>query len=253
VSADIALLVLAGAGAGLVGSVAGLASLVSYPTLLAAGLPPVAANVTNTVAMFGTTVGAAAGSVPELRGQGRRLLVLALQMATGGLLGVALLLGTPASAFEFVVPWLIAFGAALLLVSDRLRSWAARPHGLGSARRATRLAWLSALLLVGAYAGYFGAGAGIILLATLAIRHDESLAVTNAVKNVGTGVANIVAGVVCIALGPVDLGAAAALGTGAVVGAWFGPKLVRVLPQNALRNSVAAAGFGLAGWLFLTS
>jgi uncharacterized membrane protein YfcA len=250
-SLDTILLLVAGAGAGLVGSVAGLASLVSYPTLLAAGLSPVAANVTNTVAMTGTTIGAAASSVPELRGQGRRLLTLGVQMSVGGLLGVVLLLGTPASAFESVVPWLIALGAALLLVRDRLRSWALHPHAVRSAGGVRRLAWLSVLILVGAYAGYFGAGAGIILLATLAIRHDEPLAVTNAVKNVGTGVANVVASVVYIALGPVDLVVAVTLGAGAVVGAWVGPKLFRVLPEAALRRSVAVAGFALAGWLLL--
>ncbi|WP_435747688.1 sulfite exporter TauE/SafE family protein [Nocardioides sp. SYSU DS0663] len=244
-------LVLAGVGSGLVGSIAGLASVVSYPALLAYGLPPVAANVTNTTAMMATTAGAAAGSRPELRGQGPRLAVLGLQMALGGAAGAALLLTTPARWFDAVVPWLIAFGAALLLGRDRLRARAehASVRVRGSLLR--RSAWTGALLLVGAYAGYFGAGSGIILLAVLAIRDHEPLPVTNAVKNIGTGVANIVATVAYLAVAPVDLGAALALGAGALVGAWTGPQVVRVLPERPLRYAVAAAGFGLAAWLLL--
>ena len=231
---------------------AGLASLVSYPALLAAGLPPVAANVTNTVAMTGTTIGAAAGSIPELRGQRRRLMSLAAQMTVGGLAGVALLLGTPASAFEAVVPWLIALGAALLLARDRIRSWVLRADVAASAGVGQRLLWVALTLLVGGHAGYFGAGSGIILLALLAIRNHEPLPISNAVKNVGTGVANILAAAVYLVLAPVDHLAAAAMGSGAVVGAWTGPKLVRILPERAMRIGVACAGFGLAAWLLLS-
>ncbi|WP_019814046.1 sulfite exporter TauE/SafE family protein, partial [Saccharomonospora saliphila] len=121
---SVALLALAGTAAGLAGSMAGLASLFSYPALLATGLPPIAANVTNTVALFSTTVGAAAGSRAELRDQRPRLLKLAGLAVLGGSLGAVLLLTTPASTFELVVPWLIALGSVLLLVRDRLRAFA---------------------------------------------------------------------------------------------------------------------------------
>jgi uncharacterized membrane protein YfcA len=246
---DVLLLVLAGVGAGLTGSMAGLASLVSYPALLAVGLPPVAANVTNTTAMMATTAGAAAGSRLELRGQGRRLLVLGGQMAAGGLVGAALLLTTPAQAFEAVVPWLVALGSVLLLARDRLRTWAMRPRSRVTARRASVSWWPLVLIVVGAYGGYFGAGSGIILLATLALRDSEPLAVTNAVKNIGTGVANAVATLVYLFLAPVDLTAAAALGAGALVGASLGPRIVRVLPERPLRYAIALSGLGLALWL----
>jgi uncharacterized membrane protein YfcA len=249
---DMLLLVAAGVGAGLTGSIAGLASLVSYPALLAVGLPPIAANVTNTTAMMATTAGAAAGSRLELRGQGRRLLVLSGQMATGGLMGAVLLLTTPAQAFEAVVPWLVALGSALLLARDRLRMWAVRTRPTVAARRAGASWWPLALILVGAYGGYFGAGAGIILLATLAVRDSEPLAVTNAVKNIGTGVANAVATLVYLFVAPVDVAAAAALGAGALIGAWIGPRIVRVLPERPLRYAIALAGLGLALWLQLS-
>jgi uncharacterized membrane protein YfcA len=189
-------------------------------------------------------VGAAAGSRPELAGQGRRLLVLCAQSALGGAGGAVLLLGSPDGSFEEVVPWLVAGGAVLLLARDRLRVWtAALPSGGGRAR------WVVAVVLTGAYAGYFGAGAGIIMLAVLSLREQEPLAVSNAVKNITTGCANLVAGLTYLVVAPVDLAAAAALGSGAVVGSWFGPAVVRILPERPLRYVIGAAGLCLAAVL----
>jgi uncharacterized membrane protein YfcA len=252
---DATLLLLAGIGSGLCGSVAGLASLVSYPALLAFGLPPLSANVTNTTAMFATTAGAAAGSRPELRGKRRRLVTLMTQTSVGGAIGAALLLTTPAGAFAAVVPWLVALGALLLLTRDQLRDWAAR---LRHRRLATadvaiteqrRWLWPAVLVLVGVYAGYFGAGAGIILLAVLSLRDDEPFPVTNAIKNLGTGMANVVATAAYLFLAPVNLTAAATLGAGALLGSWLGPQLVRVISERPLRIAIGLAGLGLAGFL----
>ena len=113
---EFAFLVLAGVGAGLTGSIAGLASLISYPSLLAVGIPPVTANITNTVALVLNSVGSVSASRPELRGQGRRLLPLMGGALLGGMTGMALLLLTPAEAFEKVVPFLIA-GASVAIGS----------------------------------------------------------------------------------------------------------------------------------------
>jgi hypothetical protein len=249
-SVDAVLLVAAGIAAGVCGAVAGLASLVSYPALLAYGLPPLTANVTNTSAMVATAVGAVTGSREELRGQARRVVVLAIQMAMGGLAGALLLLSTPSKLFEAAVPWLIAFASALLLCRDSLRRKALTSRRrLGGRSRAT-LTTVSTLG-VGTYAGYFGAGAGVMLLAALAMRHSEPLAVTNAVKNAGNGAANLVATGVYLVAAPVDLAAAALLGVGLVLGGAMGPGIVRLLPQEPLRYSIALAGFGLAGWLLL--
>jgi uncharacterized membrane protein YfcA len=242
------LLVLAGVGAGLTGSVAGLASLVSYPALLASGLPPLAANVTNTTALFGGAVGAAVGSRHELRGQWPRLRLLMLLAGTGGAVGAALLLTTDQSTFEAVVPWLIALGSALLLLRDRLRRWALRrPPAQGTGT------WRGNLLVavVGVYGGYFGAGVGIILLAVLAVQASEPFAVTNAVKNVASSTANVVASIAFVFLAPVAWSAVLAVGAGALVGSWIGPQLVRVLPERPLRHAIACAGFGLAAHLLL--
>ena len=113
---EFGLLVVAGVAAGLVGSIAGLASLFSYPALLATGLPPVQANVTNTVALVLSGVGSVSASRPELTGQRSRVLRLGVAGALGGAVGVGLLLVTPADAFEQLVPFLIAAASVAILV-----------------------------------------------------------------------------------------------------------------------------------------
>lgn len=218
------LLVAAGVGAGLTGSVAGLASLVSYPALLASGLPPLVANVTNTLALTGNGVGTTVGSLRELKGQWPRVRTLMLLCSVGGSLGAALLLLTDPPVFEAVVPWLVALGSVLLLLRDRLRRWAR---------------------------GYFGAAAGVIMLAVLALRSTEPLAVTNAVKNVATSTANFVAAIAYAVFAPVSWTSVAPLAAGALVGGWVGPHVVRLLPERPLRWGIALAGLGLAVHLLL--
>lgn len=243
------LIALAGVGAGLTGSIAGLASLVSYPALLASGLPPLAANVTNTTALMGNAVGTTLGSLRELAGQWRRLRTLMLLCAGGGSLGAALLLVTDEEVFGAVVPWLVALGSLLLLARDRLRAWSLSRRAPSGATPAWR--GHAVVAAVGVYGGYFGAGAGIIMLAVLALRTTEPLAVTNAVKNVATSTANLVAAVAYAVLAPVDWAAALALAGGALVGGWIGPQVVRVLPERPLRHGIGVAGLGLAAYLLL--
>lgn len=245
-------LILAGVGAGLTGSMAGLASLASYPALLAFGLPPYAANVTNSVALLANGAGSAVGSRAELKGQGPRLRALCLQSAIGGTAGAALLLLTDPEAFEVVVPWLVALGAVLLLAKDRIRSWAERRRAARGAPEVVRSwRWPVVVAVVGIYGGYFGAGAGIILLAVLSVRELEPLAVTNAVKNVATTSANGVAAIAYAFLAPVDWSAALFLAIGALGGAYVGPTLVRHLPERPLRWAIGAAGLGLAAYLLV--
>ncbi|MEU3271738.1 sulfite exporter TauE/SafE family protein [Saccharomonospora sp. NPDC006951] len=254
--ASAALLVGAGMAAGLAGSMAGLASLFSYPALLAAGLPPIAANVTNTVAMLSTTAGAAASSRRELRGQGARLLRLGAVAVLGGSTGALLLLTTPSETFELIVPWLIALGSAMLLFRNRLREAAdARSMARAARGASTRsvLPSLCAVLLVGVYGGYFGAGAGVLMLAVLSVSVTEPLPVTNAVKNVVTGAANLTASVAFAFLAPVDWAAAGILAAGSLAGSALGPVLVRRLPEQPLRIGVSFAGFGLAAHLWFSA
>ncbi|MFC4565592.1 sulfite exporter TauE/SafE family protein [Nocardiopsis mangrovi] len=238
---ELALLVVAGVGAGLTGSIAGLASLVSYPALLAVGLPPVAANVTNTVSLTGSTLGAVMGSRPELTGQWGRLRRLCLITATGGAAGGALMLSTPPELFQSIVPWLIGGASIMLLFGQRLR--AALSHrggdGIGPVTGVAAFA-------VAVYGGYFGAAAGVLMLALLSTVWSQSLARTNAAKNIATGSANLIAAAVFAAIGPVHWPAATALCAGSLVGAWIGPWLVRRLPAAPLRYAICAAGLALA-------
>src|SRR5829696_672605 len=164
---EFGLLVLAGMGSGLIGSIAGLASLISYPALLAAGLPPVTANVTNTAALVLTGVGSVSASRPELKGQGRRLVPLAVAAVLGGAAGAALLLSTPTEAFERIVPWLIG-GASLAILVQRPLPELAREGALAHAGHPHRdPRWLPlAVFAIAIYGGYFGAAAGVVILAT---------------------------------------------------------------------------------------
>ncbi|WP_434533157.1 sulfite exporter TauE/SafE family protein [Amycolatopsis carbonis] len=238
---EFVLLLLAGAGAGLVGATAGLASLVSYPALLAAGMPPVVANMTNTVAMLGTTAGAAAGARPELKGQWRRLLPLCLITTAGGGCGGLVLLLTPSGAFTAVVPWLIGGASVLLLAGPWLRRLAegTERHGIGPVTGV-------AAFLVGVYGGYFGAAAGVLMLALLTTVWTQPLARTNAAKNIATGTANLIAAAVFAFTGRVLWPAALAVCLGSVAGSWLGSILVRYLPAAPLRIAIAIGGLVLA-------
>jgi uncharacterized protein len=237
-------LLLAGVAAGIVGSTAGLASLVSYPVLLLAGLPPVTANVTNTLGLIGSSIGSVAGSHPELRGLGlvvrRRLPVAVL----GGAAGALTLLVSPPGSFERVVPFLVALASVLLLLSPRLRRVG---HAASTDRRPDGGPVVVVLvLLCCVYGGYFGAAAGVMLLAVLLSRTDRSLPVSNALKNLLLGVANATAAVVFAVHAPVDWPAVPPLLAGCVVGGWLGPAVVRRVPPAVLRWVIGVAGLALA-------
>jgi uncharacterized membrane protein YfcA len=239
---EVVLLILAGFGAGLSGSIAGLASLVSYPALLAAGLSPVTANVTNTVSLVFSSVGSVGASGPELRGRRNALTHLVVSGAAGGIVGGALLLSTPAGSFEKVVPWLIGLASLAVLVGPRrLPHPDVRP---GDAERPTP-ALVAAIFAIGIYGGYFGAAAGVAMLAVLG-RAFSSLAVANAVKNLVLGVANGLAAVAFAIFGSVRWPMAAALACGLLVGGSLGPRIVRRTNPRFLRILIALGGLGLA-------
>jgi uncharacterized membrane protein YfcA len=242
VVSTLAILALLGAGtaAGVASTVASLASVVSYPVLLALGLPPVTANVTNTVALVFTGVGAAGGSRRELAGQGRLIRRLGALTAAGGAAGAALLLLTPAAAFEAVAPVLIGTASLLLIVQPMISGLTARPGG----ERSWRLR--GALAAVAVYVGYFGAAAGILLLVVLTAMLDEPLPRVNAVKNVVSGAANAAAAIGFALFGPVRWAAAVPLAAGFLIGGWTGPALVRRLPARGLRIGIGIGGLILA-------
>ncbi|MGB3769550.1 MAG: sulfite exporter TauE/SafE family protein [Rhodococcus sp. (in: high G+C Gram-positive bacteria)] len=241
--AQFVLLIAAGFGAGLIGYITGLASLVSYPALLAVGLTPVAANVTNTVALVGAGIGATASSTKELAKSGRSLLWLTLWAALGGIAGAVVLLRAPEGSFEAIVPVLIVFASTAMVLQPRIRKLAGG--------RTFPILYPLAIFFVAIYGGYFGAGAGVIFLALTLICTAEPIWRAALLKSYLLGVANLVAAVLFAFSGQVDWLAALAMAIGTVGGGAVGPRVVRRLPQNPLRIAVALSGFGLAAWLWL--
>src|SRR6202453_898664 len=237
-------LVLAGAGTlgGIFSTVVAITSLVTYPVLLALGVPPLSANMTNTVSLVLTGVGSVAGSRPELAGQGRRVLRLGVITALGGAAGAAVLLLTPASAFTVVVPVLIGAASLVLLVQPKLTMLA--PPAVLDTRH--RLALGAALFAVAVYVGYFGAAAGVMLLLVLSAVIPEPLVRVNAIKNAVSGMANALAAVCFAVFGDVRWKLVLPLAAGFLIGGWIGPKIARRVPAGVFRVFVSLCGLGLA-------
>jgi uncharacterized protein len=238
--AQIALLVGAGLVAGAVNALAGGGSLITFPALIATGLPSVDANVTNSVSVFPGYVSSVAGSRADLAGQERRLVVILPTAAVGGVAGCALLLLTPARAFELVVPFLVLAAAATLAFQERLRGLVGHPRALSRRRQAITL---QIVVFVGAvYGGYFGAALGVMYVAALALILDETLNRINALKNVLSAVVGSVTVVVFALFAPIHWGAVAALAPATIVGGYAGAKLARRLPSAVLRFLIVAFG-----------
>jgi uncharacterized membrane protein YfcA len=247
-AARVVLLLGAGAAAGIVGSAGGTASLISYPALLAVGIPPLAANVTNSVAFVAAWPGAALGSRPELRGQRSRLLRWAPLAVAGSAAGAAVLLFTPAATFDRVVPFLLAFAALALLLQPQISAWLA-----GRRASSSRFLLPAGLVAVSAYDGYWGAGAGVMTLALLLITMKQEPARSNALKNMLLGIADVTCCAVFVVFWPVDWGAAVPMAAGFLAGSMIGPTLTRHIPGNILRITAALAGLGLAIHLWAAS
>jgi uncharacterized protein len=223
-----------------VGSAGGITTLISYPALLAVGLPPLAANMTNAVSLAAYWPGSVAASQPELRGRWpwlRRWLPLT---AIGGACGAALLLSTPEGTFERVVPYLVAMASVLLLFQPRISRWR-EGRATGSNR------WLAVGVFGAAfYVGYFGAGGGVMVLAMLLLTVEKNVARANALKNVLMGMASIFAGIGFALFGHVHWAAVPPLAVGVLAGSAIGPSITRRVPGNLLRVLVALTGFALA-------
>jgi uncharacterized membrane protein YfcA len=235
-------LLAAGTAGGILSTVVAIASLVTYPALLALGVPPLAANMTNTVSLMFTGAGSVAGSRPELAGQRRRVLRLGIVTALGGAAGAAVLLLTPARTFTVVVPVLIGGASLVLLVQPRI-SMLTPPAVLNPRRR---LALGAALFAVAMYIGYFGAAAGVLLLVVLTAAISEPLVRVNAIKNAVNGMANAMAAACFALFGDVRWKLVLPLAAGFLIGGWIGPKIARRVPAAVLRVVVSLCGLGLA-------
>ncbi|WP_206337310.1 sulfite exporter TauE/SafE family protein [Streptomyces sp. Z26] len=235
------LLVAAGVLAGLVGTAGGITSLVSYPALLAVGVPALAANVANIVAGVACWPGAALASRPELAGRGPWLRRWTPVAAAGGVTGAALLLSTSPGVFARVVPFLVAAGSFTLLAQPRL-SARLRQRGARTGGPALPVG----LVAVSLYNGYFGAGAGVITLALVLVTVDGDLPRANALKNMLIGAGAVVSATALVWFGPVDWAVVVPLAVGMFSGAVLGPRVTRRLPPAVLRWAVALLGLGLA-------
>jgi len=236
----IPLLVAAGLAAGAVNAIAGGGSLITFPSLIAAGLPAVEANVTNSISVFPGYVASVAASRADLAGQGARLRSIVPTCLVGAAAGCALLLLTPARAFELTVPFLVLAAAATLAFQERLRALVGHPRAMPPRRAAVTL---QAVVFGGAvYGGYFGAALGVMYVAALALILDEPLKRINALKNVLSALVGLVTLVVFAIFAPVHWGAVLTLAPATVTGGYVGARLARRLPARVLRVLIVSYG-----------
>jgi uncharacterized protein len=247
-------LVAAGAAAGLINTVVGSGTLITFPVLLAFGVPPVVANISNTVGLTPGSLSGALATRADLAGQQTRVLRFGVASLIGGVIGAVLLLWLPSAAFTAIVPVLIGIGCVLVVLQPWLsRRLAARRANLdGAAPPAHGSVWLwLGILLTGVYGGYFGAAQGVLLLAILGIGLAESLNRINAVKNVLALIANAVSALLFVLLpltpwadpeARVNWPAALAIAVGAVLGAQLGGPVGRRLPPTVYRVVIVVVG-----------
>jgi uncharacterized membrane protein YfcA len=242
-------ILLAGAGfaAGVVNAIAGGGSLLSFPALLFVGVPPVAANATNTVAIWPGTVSSTWAYRKLIGEEKRRALVLSLPSLAGGLAGSVLLLHTPEKAFKAVVPWLILFAAGLLALQGPVARWVSRRMPMEGDRVPAPL-WV-AQFLISLYGGYFGAGIGILMLAAMAIFLPDTLQHANALKVLFSLLINGIAAAYFLFAGAVHLPEAGLMAVASVLGGWVGAHVAQRLPAWLLRYSVIAFATGVAAKL----
>jgi uncharacterized membrane protein YfcA len=243
---NVALLLGAGLAAGTVNAIAGGGSLVTFPALLAVGLPPKPANYTNSVAVSAGYLASVYGSRHDLPpGHGYRALIPTTIVGT--LAGALLLKLTPTGAFELIVPFLVIGAALVLAFQERLRAIVGHPRQLSRRRQTVILHTMVGLGAV--YGGYFGAALGVMLVAGLALVLDEPLRRINARKNVISATSGVLTVVVFALIGTVDWVAVAILAPATLIGGYLGARLARRLPAPVLRAVIVGFGLVVGGYL----
>lgn len=239
------LLSVAGFVAGGVNAVAGGGSLLLFPSLVAFGVPPISASVTNSVSITGGYLASVAGSRPDLTGQSARLKVLVPTVGVGALIGCVLLLNTPARMFEFVAPVLVFAASMLLAFQGRVSGLVGEPHG--------QPVWLKYVLLFGAglYGGYFNSVLGVVLMAVLGLLLTDELRRIAALKNALQATVGVLATVIYALFGPVNWAVVALLAPATLLGGFLGARLGRRLPAAALRRVIVVVGVTVSGLLLL--
>lgn len=242
-AADFLIILLAGVGAGTINTVVGSGSLITFPTLVALGYPPLLANVSNNIGLVPGGVSGAYGYRRELTGQGRRLRRLVPASILGALAGAALLLVLPSSVFDKVVIVLIAVALVLVVVQPALSRRLAARRAVRPPSHHDATPGVQVLVgLAGVYGGYFGAAQGIILISILGIMIDDHLQRLNACKNVLAGSVNAMAAIVFILTTAVDWKVVLAIAVGSTIGGQIGARYGRRLDPRALRALIVVVG-----------
>lgn len=246
---DFILIALAAMGAGLVNALAGGGTLISFPMLVAVGVPPVASNVTNTIALVPGYLGATLAQMNQLKGQKKRVLLYVPAAILGGITGGLLLLNTDDSTFEVLIPYLILFASLLLAVSDPLRNWVTKRLGKGGID--SYMAWtVIPLFLAAIYGGYFGAGLSVIILAVLGLMLSDSLTVLNALKQILSFSVNVAAAVFFLFSDEVVWPAALVMAVFSLMGGALGGRLAGRIKPSTLRLVVVVIGV-IVGIIYL--
>jgi uncharacterized protein len=244
------LLAAAAFAAGAVNAVAGGGSLISFPALVAVGVPTLAANVTNQIALLPGYVGGTLAYRDELRGQRQRAVPLLVTSAIGAVVGALLLVISSQRLFALLAPLLVLVAVGLLVAQPRLSRVAAEYASHPDAREVPGRGLHAANFAASIYGGYFGAGLGIMLLAILAVGLEDSLQRLNALKGLLSLVVGVVAAVFFALFGPVHWDAAAVMAVASFVGGHAGVGVARRISDRALRLGIIVIGSAVAVWLF---
>jgi uncharacterized protein len=250
-------LVVAAFLAGVLNAVAGGGSFLSFPALLGTGILPVQANATNTVALWPGQVTSIAAYREDIRKNRRLVVPMAVAGLLGGTAGALVLLHTPQSTFMRLVPWLLLIAATIFALSRPIARWldqvkAARRRAPGSAVRGeprSTMVFFSTILVC-FYIGYFGAGAGFLIITLLSLFGFEDLNEINALKVVSTTAANGIAFLIFVLGRQVAWRYCLVAMVACAIGGYMSARFARVIPQPVLRGLVIAIGFGMAGWYF---
>lgn len=240
---DALIILLAGMAAGTINTIVGSGSLITFPTLVALGYPPLLANVSNNIGLVPGSLSGVYGYRRELGGQSARLRRLVPASMIGAATGSTLLLTLPSDVFDKVVVFLVAIALVLVVAGPTIsRKLAARRAAGGVEHRDVSIGLQALVVAAGMYGGYFGAAQGIILMAVLGIFLDETLQRINGCKNVLALTVNAVAAVVFIATTNVDWKVAGVIAVGSTIGAQIGAKYGRRLNPKALRGLIVVVG-----------
>ena len=244
---------LAAVAGGLVNALAGGGTLITFPMLTAVGVPAVAANVTNTIALCPGYLGATLAQANDLRGQRRRLWLLVPAGVVGGVVGGILLLNTGERAFRALVPFLILLAALLLAVQDPVRAWVVR-RAEHAGTHAPREGWTALPVgLAAIYGGYFGAGLSVIVLAVLGLVLDDTLTRLNGLKQAIALSVNVAAAIFFLFSGQVVWSAVVVMAVGALLGGALGGRLAGRIKPIVLRRIVVVIGVLVAAIYLLRS